>query len=198
MTRPTRPNERAVRNGHAWVDQTATLITLALECIAAELEQHAAYVGGGDNSRPRVSGAGRTVWVPEDEHGPGEHVPVTSVEAAVMRSSLIRDHREEIRDRLDGLIMGRESFERWLRGLIPAELLKVVPELCDGKAKGYDGHQLVWVPSSRDPRNGWHNPACREIANALGVCDTCRRRMNHWRTRNGLQALGVQDREVAA
>ena len=193
MTRPPRPNERAMRNGHAWVDQTALLITMALEHIRTAIAECAQFTGSGDSSAPRVSGAGRTMWVPEDEHGPGEHVPVTSVEAAVFRGSVVRDQREEIRDRLDGLIMARESFERFLRGIVGAEALKVVPELCDGKAKGYDGHQLAWTPLSRDDRNGWHSPACREIAGPTGLCDACRLRMNRWRTRQGLTPVGVAE-----
>jgi hypothetical protein len=193
MTRPTRPNERATRNGHAWIDQTAMLITMALEHIRTVLDDGTAYASGGDTSAPRVSGGGRTMWVPEDEHGPGEFVPVTSVEAAVLRGSVVRDQREEIRDRLDGLIIARESFERYLRGIVPAEQLRTVPELCDGKAKGYDGHQLAWVAASRDDRNGWHSPSCREIAGPTGLCDACRLRMNRWRTRNGLTPVGVAE-----
>lgn len=187
-----KPNERAMRNGHAWVDQTSVLITMALDKIRTTLAECEQFTGSGDSSTPRVSGAGRTVWVAEDEHGPGEHVPVTSVEAAVMRGFSMRDQREEIRDRLDGLVMARESFERFLRGIIGADALKVVPELCDGKAKGYDGHQLAWVPSLRDPRNGWHDPSCRQIAGPTGLCDACRLRMNRWRTRNGLDPIGVE------
>ena len=192
MTRPTRPNERAVRNGHAWADQTAMLITMALQHIQQQLADGTAYAVSGDTSTPRVSGGGRAMWVPEDEHGPGEFVPVTSVEAAVLRGSVVRDQREEIRDRLDGLIQGRESFDRFLRGIIPADMLRTIPELCDGKAKGYDGHQLAWVALSRDERNGWHNPACREIAGPTGLCDACRLRMNRWRTKNGLAPVGVE------
>lgn len=200
MSRKQQPNERAVRNGWAWENQTAPLITAALVTIADELEQLAPYVGGGDNSAPRVSGGGRTVWVPEDEHGPGEHVPVTSVEAAVIRNHLVRDYREEIRDRLDGLIQGRESFERFLRQIVGANADKVAPSLCGDhdRAKSYDGRQLAWVPMSRNADNGWHDATCRDIAGPTGLCDRCRVRMNGWRERHGLPTIGVQRADVAA
>lgn len=193
MTRKLRPNERAVRNGWAWENQTAPLITAALVKISAELDECAPYVGGGNSSAPRVSGGGRSVWVPEDEHGPGEHVPVTAVEAAVMRSSLVRDYREQIRDRLDGLILARESFDRFLRQLIGQDADRVVPELCGDhdRTKAYEGRMLAWVPLSRDVANGWHDPACRDIAGPTGLCDACRLRMNRWRTRNALHPVGV-------
>ena len=199
MTRKQQPNERAIRNGWAWENQTATLITAALVTITDELEQLAPYVGGGDSSAPRVSGGGRTVWVPEDEHGPGEHVPVTSVEAAVMRNALVRDYREQIRDRLDGLIQGRESFDRFLRQIIGANADRVAPSLCGDhdKAKSYEGRQLAWVPSSRNPDNGWHDATCRDIADGTGLCLRCRVRMNGWRERHGLSAIGVQEARAA-
>ena len=61
MTRPPRPNERAMRNGHAWVDQTALLITMALEHIRTAIAECAQFTGSGDSSgaswsaRSRVS-----------------------------------------------------------------------------------------------------------------------------------------------
>ena len=201
MSRPTDParilakqgvNERADRLGWALSYQTAPLITLALVLIRAELEDGAAYTGSGDTSAPRVSGGGRTVWVEADEHGEGEHVPVTSVEAAVLRGAQIRDQREQIRDRLDGLIIAHRSLDDLLRRIVPTDMRRRMPDLCDGKAKGYEGHMDAWTPHSRDHRNGWHNPGCREIAGPTGLCDACLKRMNRWRREHGYGNIGVE------
>lgn len=257
------PNERTLSLAHRLQTQTAPLVTLALVTIRRELDDRAPYVGGGDSSKPRVSGGGRTVWVPEDEHGPGESVPVTSVEAALFRAERTRslatqvntraasvalaiengerhlraltsecdpfvpdvplmvgdasrviantvirlqtviaplhtiarcldpECASELNDRHDGWCVEVHQFDKFLR-MIGGDVARSVPEPCDGSSRGYEGHQLVWTKQSHDPRNGWHDPTCREIAGEIGLCDTCRRRMNHWRGRHGLTPIGVQ------
>lgn len=185
------PNARLDALGHRIAHQSAPLATLALAVILAELEDRAPYVGSADSSRPRVSGGGRTVWVEEDEHGPGEHVPVTSVEAAAMRSERVRDLREEMRDRIDGIVVAVASLDDFLRRIL-GEIAKEVPPLCDGRARGYDGHMLAWSSGSRSHDRGWHDPGCRDIAGPTGLCPRCLVRMNRWRSANNLPAIGVE------
>lgn len=187
------PNERTLSLAHRLSTQTSPLVTLALVTIRRELDDRAPYVGGGDSSKPRVSGGGRTVWVPEDEHGPGESVPVTSVEAAALAHEHTLATQEEVCDRLDGIIIAVQSFDRFLRTIV-GDTGQAVPEVCDGSARGYEGHQLAWVARSGPAGdNGWHDPTCRQIADSTGLCVTCKQRMNRWRTRHGLTPIGVQE-----
>lgn len=193
-------NERADRIGWIMQHQTAVLITAWLEH-QRELMADASgvYPGGGSSDVGKVSGVGATVFVVADEHGPDERIPVTSVEAIVMRGEMMRDRREEVRDRLDGIITAINSLNDMLRrDLRNTGVLRKVPALCDGVAKGYEGHQLAWTPHSRDERNGWHSPSCRDAADESGLCPACLLRMNRWRSRNGLPMLRVNAAEVAA
>ena len=185
------PNARLDALGHRLAKQTAPLVTLALVIIQAELEDRAPYVGSGDTTRPRVLGGGRSVWVEADEHGEGEHVPVTSVEAAAMRTDNVRDMREELRDRIDGIVMAVAALDDYCRH-VAGEQARVLPPLCDGRARGYDGHQLAWSPQAKGPDRGWHDPTCRDIAGPTGLCPRCLVRMNRWRGANRLDAIGVE------
>jgi hypothetical protein len=92
---------------------------------------------------------------------------------------------------MDGLVMAVQSLDRLCRS-VGGDLADVVPELCDGSARSYDGHRLVWAAYSRNPHNGWHDPTCRDIAGPHGLCDTCLTRMNRWRKSQGLTPVGVK------
>lgn len=184
------PNARVDALGHRVCKQTAPLVTLALTTIRAELEDSAPYVGSGDTSAPRVSGGGRVIRVEEDESGPAEDVPVTIVEAAALRSELVRDMREEIRDRIDGIVVAVASLDAFCRR-VAGEQAAEVPTLCDGRSRGYDGHLLPWSAQAKGAGRGWHDPGCRDIAGPTGLCPRCLVRMNRWRSANNLPPIGV-------
>ena len=185
------PNERLTTLGWRLEKQSAMLVTLALVVIQAELEDRAPYVGSGDTTRPRVSGGGRMVLVDSDEHGPAEHIPATSVEAAVMRTDSVRELREELRDRIDGIVVAVASLDDFCRHIAGPQAADL-PPICDGRARGYDGHMLAWAPQAKGPNRGWHDPTCRDIAGPTGLCPRCLVRMNRWRSDNDLAAIGVE------
>ena len=172
MTEPTpkrvQPNVRLVRLAWQLEKQTAELVTLALSKMADE--QSTLTLGAGRADRPKVTG------------GSGSGGPV---EAAVLRGDAIRETREELRDRLDGLALSVRSLETYVRRILGPDQPRHLAPRCDGAAQGYDGHAIVWRSNSKDPGNGWHDPACTQIAGPCGLCDTCRRRMDHWRRRHG-------------
>ncbi len=182
------PNERALRAGDTLAKEIAPLVTLALVTLTRD-SQALGYPTTSSTSGRTTGSHGPTITVP-DEHGKPDRIPVTSVEAAAFRLDQIADHREELRDRLDGLEVAVNSFANFLRRTIGPEASKI-PELCNGsrstlERKAWEGHQLVWTPNSRDDRNGWHKPECRESAGPSGLCPACLLRMNRWRARNGL------------
>ena len=198
-----RRNERADRTGWVLQHHTAELITAWLQH-QTELFEDPADGRASDNAG-RVKGAGATVLVRADEWGPDERIPVTSVEAIVMRGAMMRDRREEVRDRLDGIIVAVTALNTMLRrDLRGTPSLLRIPELCDGTARGYDGHRLAWRPYDRSGGNGWHDASCRDGAGATGLCPPCLIRCNRWREQNGLKRLASDARsevcgpEVAA
>ena len=121
-------------------------------------------------------------------------------ERIAMRRYQANSTLEDLRDHLDDWCHTHDLLARFVDdgiawchkvlGTTPPPL--TVVHLCDGKAKGYDGHQLPWLPASHAPGNGWHDATCRDIAGPLGLCERCQKRMNRWRVRNGLDPLGVQ------
>ena len=123
----------------------------------------------------------------------------SSTESVALRRYEATSWREDLRDHLDDWLNTTDLFAKFIEDVIawshrtlgtsPAALTVVT--LCDGKAKGYDGHQLPWVSHSRDPLNGWHDPNCREIADATGLCPRCKVRMNRWRTEHGMEPVAV-------
>lgn len=183
-------NQRLDRLGHGIQNQTALLYDVALDRIAEQLAE-AATTSGGD--KLGVSGGGATVWVDADEHGDGERIPVTSVEAIVLRRALFEDRRQEIREAVDDLIARRSRLDKQLRKIIGPDAAKIAPEICNAQAKRYEGYLLPWTPFSRDPDQGWSNIECRDIADDSGLCDTCRTRMNRWRVRRGIAPISVQE-----
>ena len=143
----------------------------------------------------------------------GERVHTSGVSDPTSQQALARlgaqEWREDLRDHLDDwvhtsdLFLSRvEDAIHWATsrlGLPVAPLAPVV--LCSGE--GYDGRELPWTPHSQDPRNGWHDPNCRDIATLragqqLKVCDRCLKRVESWRARNGLPALATLPARGAA
>lgn len=186
MSRPR--NERADRLGWVLQHQTAELITMTLDHINTEIRHLSAYPSGGGDQLG-ISGGGLCVFVPQDEHGPDERIAVTTIEAGVMRADELREVREQLRDRLEGIEVAVIALNKLMRRTLGTRVPRTLPELCDGKAKGYSGHMLAWIPYGRDETNGWHDPSCRDAAGATGLCDPCLIRMNRWRERNGLPRI---------
>lgn len=186
-------NTRLDRAGWRLQHQTAILAFLALDHLVTELGFLSVTPGAGGDQLG-VSGGGRTIHVDEDEHGPDERIEVTPVEAAVMRAHALRDAREELRDRIDGLELAIAGIDKLSRQLLGTRVPRSIPELCDGKAVGYEGHMLAWTPHSRATDNGWHDPACRDAAGPTGLCDPCLLRMNRWRERNGHRRIASDAR----
>ena len=192
--RPARPDQALTRAAWSLEKQTAVLAVLALRTLNDQLDGTPIIAGSGTTDSPHVSGSTRTIHVPADAHGPAEDVPVTAVEAAVMRSEGVRDRRAELHNRKARLVAAIDDYNRWLRTLINPDELRTIPELCGqlGRVRGYDGYDQGWKPHDRDPRNGWHDPLCHDIAGPHGLCDRCLPRMNRWRLAHGLTAIGVQ------
>ena len=185
MARMQQRNERADRAGWILQHHIAPMITAWLERQQELLDDPADGKRGQANER--VKGAGATVFVPADEWGPDERIPVTSVEAIVMRGELMRDRREDVRDQLGHIVKSINSLERMLRrDLRGHPSILHTPELCDGTAKGYAGHMLAWRPYDRAHDNGWADASCRQVAGRSGLCPSCLLRMNRWRERNAL------------
>lgn len=185
------PNERLTTLGWRLEKQSAMLVTLALVVIDAELNGRAPYVGSGDPTKERVSGGGRMVLVPADDHGPAEMIPVTSVEAAAMRTDSVRELREAVRDKINAVVAEVQELDDLCRRIAGPQA-RELPPICDGRARGYDGHMLAWAPQAKGPNRGWHDPTCRDIAGPTGLCPRCLVRMNRWRSDNDLAAIGVE------
>lgn len=175
-----RPNIRLVQRARS-LDRLAVIVTILLEAIRDE-EQSLGMAGGWPTERVTGSGGGLTVTERDAEY-------------AWQLSSC----REELRDRIDGIDVGIAGLDEWARDRlrwlrIPEGRTPAV--LCDGSRRPWEGHQMVWVPHSRDTRNGWHDATCTNSAGRLGLCPTCLLRMNRWRARNGMS--WVSDATLAA
>jgi len=168
-----RPNVRLLRAAWKLEHQAAQLTTNALAVI-------------GDRMR------GIDGWGLRNGESSGRSNDTTSSteRAALARVDLGNDQREELRDRLEGLLLNIDSYLVFLRGIVAHTVDKPEPTLCgDFAAVGlrpWDGHLLVWVEYSRDPRNGWYDATCRATAGRTGLCPRCLMRMNRWRRDNDL------------
>lgn len=186
-------HSKADRLGWVLQHQTAELITMTLAHIDTELRHLSAYpTAGGDQLG--VSGGGPSVMVEEDDNGPAERTPVTSIEAVVMRADGLREISAQLRDRLEGIEIAIYDLNRLMRSTLGSRVPRTIPDLCDGRAKGFAGHMLAWTPHSRDTDNGWYDPSCRDAAGATGLCDTCLIRMNRWRERNNMPRIASDGR----
>lgn len=178
MTRTAQPNRRMIDAAHLVTHHQAQRFTLALQMLG---QVQAAADERSQSEKVHTSGTTSSV----------ERIAMTRYEART-RLEDMRDHLDDWLNTTDLFGKAVEDVIAWchrMLGTTPPPL--AVVQLCDGKAKGYDGHELAWVANSHNPANGWHDPTCREIAGPLGVCDACRLRMNRWRTRNGLTPIGV-------
>lgn len=107
------------------------------------------------------------------------------------RHAEIRLHLESARDYITGTLEAapanlRDALEAMDHALglrAPAP-----PEAYCSTGSGREGADLPWTPHSRDPRNGWADPTCRELAAAgrAGLCAACSQREDAWRRRSGL------------
>jgi hypothetical protein len=171
----TQPNARLLRLAWLIEQQAAPLATLTLEHVRDELAIIDGFpAAGGD--QVRVSGIG----------------PRSTVEAAMMARHNLTGAREQMRDDIATLETMVADFVHMLRSTLGDRVPRYIPEPCDGKARGYEGHELPWTPHSRDPHNGWHDPACRDAADESGLCTRCKPRMNRWRREHGFGAIGVE------
>lgn len=186
-------NARLDRAGWRLQHQTAILAFLALDHLVTEIAFLSVTPGAGGD-KLGVSGGARTTHVDEDDNGPDERIEVSPVEAAVIRAHDLRDRREELRDRIEGLEIAINGIDQLCRHLLGTRVPRTIPELCDGRARGYEGHMLAWTPHSRADDNGWHDPACRDAAGPTGLCDPCLVRMNRWRAGRGMPRIASDAR----
>lgn len=191
MTR-TKPNERLLRTAWLLEHQAASLATLALQHIREELTIVDGY-GSAGGDQLRVTGGGPRIMVRADDDCPHDELfPVTGVEAAMFARHALTSERERIRDDAEAIVTMVGDFVRSLRRTLGDRVPRTIPELCDGKAKGYEGHQLPYTPHSRDPQNGWHRPECRDAADASGLCPPCLQRMERWRREHGYAPVSTK------
>jgi hypothetical protein len=73
--------------------------------------------------------------------------------------------------------------------------LKAAVQRCDGRH--LEGSDVLWVPHSRDPDNGWYDPLCAEAADASGLSPRCRIRHDRWRREHNLPPLAHARTEAA-
>jgi hypothetical protein len=144
------------------------LVTAALEHVAREERVTDGYPA-------TASGNGATCGTATAE--------LTSVERAADARYRLRSIREEIRDDLLALELRADALGKLCRETLGYRA--PAPALCDGRS--FAGAELPWTPHSHDPRNGWHDAACRDAADDSGLCPKCRVRERRWRDRNGLE-----------
>ena len=159
------PNQQIVRTAWQLENQTAVLVAHALRHLQLEQSVVDGYGTGGDGSG-RSSGDSSS-----------------TERAALLRESLTTS-RESIKAEIEALIDRVSNLDGLLRKTLGNRVPTHLPTLCDGRK--YEGWSDPWTPGSKDERNGWSKPDCREVAGPSGLCLTCRARAQRWRERNNL------------
>lgn len=160
-----RPNRRVL--GVAMnLEQTALLVAQAL----AHLSEEIAVCDGYPSSTL------------SDGMPPGS-AELTSVERAVDGRQFATRSVDQIHDDIEALASLAASL-RYVASHALGTRLRVDVALCDGRE--FEGSSIEWVPNSRDPDNGWHDPMCREAADASKLCPRCRLRERRWRDEHGI------------
>lgn len=127
----------------------------------------------------------RTIAVPIiDEHGHPlidtngrpivDHVPVTSVEAAVLATERVHYSTHAIDNQLDDAARALTTLERECR-----RLTGILPPRADIKRCDSTG---------RDGTIEWADPTCTTVASRGPLCDRCSKREYRWRTDRNLPA----------
>lgn len=170
------PNEQLLRAAFKLQHQAAPLTTLALGVV-----------------NDRIAGIdGRPVSAWGAEGSRSSDTTSSTERAAIRRVDLARETREELRDRRDGILISIDNYIRFCREIVASgsPVDRPVAVLCGDYAaldmRPWEGHHLAWTPHSRDQRNGWQDPTCRQAAGRSGLCPRCLQRMNRWRRDNGL------------
>lgn len=187
MARTTRPNARMI-HGAERINRAAPRLSHALELLG---QVRTAALDGTQGEQVHTSQISR----------PTEAQALARYEASTMIEEL-RDHLDDWINTTDLFVAHIEDAVAWSHrrlGTTPAPLAVVV--MCTGE--GYEGRELPWRPHDSDPRNGWHDPVCRDIADVrngqqLKVCPRCLRRLEAWRARNGLPPLATVPAKVVA
>lgn len=172
-----KPDAKLVRLGWVIANQTALMQATALAYLDNELKQVDGWQLTGESVN--VSGGSTS----------------NTVEAAAIRANAISDQAAKIRTSAAELERRQLAHHDLCRKTVPKVPAAADAALCDGR--GYEGQAIAWVPHSREETNGWHDPTCRDIANYSRLCDACLIRMNRWRSRNGLDPIGVQEGKAA-
>lgn len=169
MTRQPQPDDNLERAAWIMREQTAKLAPLVMQHLSDELSLLDGWGTGGDGTGRRSADTS------------------TSVE----RAALARNHFQRISDhwhnRYRQLVADVSDFNDLCRRTLGDRAPRWIPEPCDGRR--YEGFIDVWVPGSKDERNGWSDASCREVAGPSGLCLTCRARHVRWRERNNLPPL---------
>lgn len=101
--------------------------------------------------------------------------------------------REQLRDDIGAIWTTARDMRNMVRRL--ASPHHEGQALCDGR--NYSGFDIPWTPHSRDPRNGWGDPTCREGAGRSKLCPACLVRMNRWRTEHDLERISDAEERAA-
>lgn len=160
-----KPN-RQVLNVALNLEQIALLVAQALVHLGQEIDACDGYPGS----------------TLSDGMPPGT-AELTSVERAVAGRVALEGTRDTILDDIEAIISITGSL-RHVASRALGTRLKLEVELCDGRE--FEGAAIPWIPNSRDPGNGWHDPMCREAADKSKLCDRCRLRERRWRDEHGM------------
>jgi hypothetical protein len=192
----TRRNARLDNLGYRLSNQLAELHPLLLEHWHEQDIIADGYKATTLGHSPDTSGPTPHLDGPCHTHTCTHHRPcpdhdgatLTTVERAAAIRHTLSLKREELRDRIEGLIITVDELDKFIRSNLGARIPRHLGPRCGdwGDGKPWEGHLLAWSPGSRDDRNGWHHPGCQEMAGWSGLCPTCLLRMNRWRERNGL------------
>lgn len=144
----------------------------------------------------RTGGSGGPTWrVDADQHGPAEHIAVTSVEATVGRTATLTRRHQTIRDRLAQLVHDARQLDIDIRREIPVPDVK----LCDrgvGRDGGVARDGAVICAVRGCACGGWGDPLCHNAAadDRGGLCLACSKREYRYRKAHDLPP---RERDVA-
>lgn len=195
------PNARLLQAAHQ-LELLAKQVTEAVEHVRMELaiaDSYPTQTPGA--STPTSTGEARqcaTKRLDPPQPCPGcdvcMPVALTPTERGAEERWRLTCKREDIRDDITCIEETIASLAKTCRETIGTRLAHSVPR-CDGRP--YEGSDVLWVPHSRDPNNGWYDPTCTEVANASGMCNRCQVRCDRSRRERGLPPLAHARNEAA-
>lgn len=154
--------------------QARRIDDLEARLVRAVERDRAGVVGPDGYPAATITGGGRggpVVAVDADEHGPAEHVPVTSVEAAVVaRAERVRDHHHElvvgaVRAVDEAVLAVQKAFARLASIDDLTRTGPPAPRTCDhcSAKRGPAGDRPVYVRGTVGDR----------LARAMALCKAC-------------------------